>query len=288
MNLMHGFTLLLKHNKDGSYATRSARHKVLTLVDKELRAGGFKQLTLENIKGRHVRFLVDSWHQKGLSAATIKNRLSHIRWAFERAGRGQCIEKDNAAYGVANRVFLNNAVNKAKELDAQKLSQISDKGLQLSLCLQAAFGLRREECLKFRPSVAIKEGQLELAGSWTKGGKPRTIPIRTDEQRELLKEVAAHAGRGSMIPADKNYYQHLKLYENECARVGLNNNHGLRHEYAQSRYRELTGWDAPKAGGPTSKELTKEQRAADYAARMTISVELGHEREAITVAYLGR
>ena len=56
--------------------------------------------------------------------------------------------------------------------------------------------------------------------------------------------------------------------------------HGLRHAYAQNRYEELTGWKAPAAGGPDSKSLTPEQRELDREARLTISRELGHEREA--------
>jgi hypothetical protein len=64
--------------------------------------------------------------------------------------------------------------------------------------------------------------------------------------------------------------------------------HGLRHAYAQERYRELTGWPAPAAGGPTVKALTAEQRTIDRQARLTISQELGHEREQITSIYLGK
>jgi len=64
--------------------------------------------------------------------------------------------------------------------------------------------------------------------------------------------------------------------------------HGLRHAYAQQRYRELTGWLAPAAGGPTVNALTPEQKAIDRQARLTISRELGHEREQITSVYLGR
>jgi hypothetical protein len=60
------------------------------------------------------------------------------------------------------------------------------------------------------------------------------------------------------------------------------------HAYAQNRYEELTGWKAPASGGPDSKVLTPEQRELDREARLTISLELGHEREAVTIAYLGR
>jgi len=72
------------------------------------------------------------------------------------------------------------------------------------------------------------------------------------------------------------------------AKVGLSRTHGARHAYAQDRYRELTGRDCPAAGGKVSKELTRGEKAADYDARITISRELGHERESITAVYLGR
>lgn len=64
--------------------------------------------------------------------------------------------------------------------------------------------------------------------------------------------------------------------------------HGLRHQYAQSRYEALTGWKAPAAGGPSTKMLTPEQRLQDSHARQTISYELGHERLQVTAVYLGR
>ncbi|MCP4407497.1 MAG: integrase, partial [Gammaproteobacteria bacterium] len=64
--------------------------------------------------------------------------------------------------------------------------------------------------------------------------------------------------------------------------------HGLRHAYAQDRYAEMTGWAAPTAGGPTSKALSRAEKVVDREARLTISCELGHEREQITAVYLGR
>jgi hypothetical protein len=64
--------------------------------------------------------------------------------------------------------------------------------------------------------------------------------------------------------------------------------HGRRHAYAQERFLELTGFACPAAGGPTRAELTPAQREADYDARLVLSAALGHGREAITAAYLGR
>ena len=70
--------------------------------------------------------------------------------------------------------------------------------------------------------------------------------------------------------------------------IGIDRVHGLRHHYAQACYAELTGWKAPAAGGPTARQLSAERKRIDSEARLTISRELGHEREQITAVYLGR
>src|SRR5205085_7900825 len=45
----------------------------------------------------------------------------------------------------------------------------------MSLRLQAAFGLRREESIKIRPDWADRGDVLKLKDSWTKGGKERDV-----------------------------------------------------------------------------------------------------------------
>ena len=158
----------------------------------------------------------------------------------------------------------------------------------MSLRLQAAFGLRRGESIKIRPEWADRGDRLALKDTWTKGGRPREIPIRNAEQRQVLDEARSLAGSGSLIPAERSYVEQLRRYEYQCAAAGAHRIHGHRHQYAQTRYRELTGWPAPAAGGPRSRDLTPSQREADREARLTISEELGHEREQITAVYLGR
>jgi hypothetical protein len=61
--------------------------------------------------------------------------------------------------------------------------------------------------------------------------------------------------------------------------------HAMRRTGALRRYHELTGWECPARGGPTSKQLTKKQKATDRRARELINRELGHGREAITAVY---
>ena len=179
-------------------------------------------------------------------------------------------------------------VSKARELSAAELGRITDPYTAMSLRLQAAFGLRRAESIKIQPGWADRGNQLVLKPSWAKGGRAREIPIRNEEQRQVLDDAKALAGKGSLIPADQRYVDQLRRFEHQCAAAGIHRVHGHRHQYAQVRYRELTGWAAPAAGGPRSKELTPEQREVDRQARLTISEELGHRREQITAVYLSR
>ena len=194
------------------------------------------------------------------------------------------IPKDNSAYGIGKRSYIGEE-SKAHMLEVKQLEKISDPYVRLSLRLQSAFGLRREEAIKFSPNYAIKDDHIKLKASWTKGGRARSVPIRTDEQRKLLEDVRKLAS--ALIPPERNYVEQRNRYDRQVRTAGIKNPHGLRHAYAQRRYEELTGWKAPLAGGPASKSLTIEQRALDEKARTVISRELGHDRTSITRTYLG-
>ena len=103
----------------------------------------------------------------------------------------------------------------------------------------------------------------------------------------LLREAKSLAGRGSLIPPDSRFIEQLNRFTYQCAQAGIHRVHGHRHAYAQARYRELTGWDAPAAGGPSSRSLSPDQKVIDREVRLTISRELGHERQQITAVYVG-
>jgi integrase len=213
--------------------------------------------------------------------------MAAIRWWAHKVDKQNVVARSNEHYGIPDRRFITNE-SKAKMVTSEQLEKVRDEHVRMSLELQQAFGLRREEAMKFQPSFADRGDHLMLKASWTKGGKERIIPIRTEEQREVLNRARRLAGLGSLIPSSRNYAQQLRVYEGNTLRAGLTRMHGLRHAYAQHRYEELTGWPCPAAGGPVAKDLTPEQRERDQEARLIISHELGHEREAVVGAYLGR
>ena len=278
---------ICRRNRDGSYATQRDRERVLTLVATQLHEQGYRHLTAASLKPKHVDALVERWKAEDLATGTIKNRLAELRWWAEKIGKQNVLARDNEHYGIGKRQYVTN-VSKARELVPEALAKVTDPFTQMSLRLQAAFGLRRAESIKICPAWADRGERLALKDSWTKGGRARDIPIRNAELRQLIDEAKALAGRGSLIPAGQTYVEQLRRFEYQCTAAGVHRVHGHRHQYALTRYQELTGWPAPAAGGPRSKHLNSEQRSFDHAARLMISAELGHDRAQITALYLGR
>ena len=174
-----------QRNRDGSYVTQANRAHMLSLIATQLYALGYTQLHATELKGRHANALVRRWSAEGLAPGTVKNRLSALRWWAEKIGRPWVLERTNTVYGVPARRTVA-AASKARVLEADKLAAIRDPYVRLSLELQRAFGLRREEALKIRPQQADQGDWLVLQGSWTKGGRERAVPIRTAAQREVL------------------------------------------------------------------------------------------------------
>ena len=278
---------LCRQCREGSYATQRNRERILTQIANELHSMGYRKMQARSLKPKHIEALVHHWQDQDLSTGTIKNRMAAVRWWATKVNKRNVIANSNKHYGIPDRRFVTNQ-SKAQDITEEQLSKVKDEHVRMSLELQRAFGLRREEAMKFTPSYADKGDHIQLKASWTKGGKQRKIPIRTDSQRGVLEWARSLAGMGSLIPSHRSYVYHLRVYEGNTTRAGLSSMHGLRHAYAQERYEELAGRKCPAAGGPDSKTLTPEQRELDREARLTISRELGHEREQVTTAYLGR
>ena len=286
-DLNYNLKQLCRNCREGSYATQRNRERILTQIGNDLHAMGYRKMQARSLKPKHIEALVKHWQERELSVGTIKNRMAAIRWWAMKVNKRNVMANSNEYYGIPDRRFVTNE-SKARDITQTQLSKVKDIHVRMSLELQRAFGLRREEAMKFSPSYADKGDHIKLKTSWTKGGKPRTIPIRTEAQRKVLNRARALTGFGSLIPPHRSYVQQLRVYEGNTTRAGLSSMHGLRHAYAQARYEELTGWKCPATGGPDSKSLTPGQREQDREARLTISQELGHEREQVTAAYCGK
>jgi len=206
-------------------------------------------------------------------------------------GKDGLVPRTNSELGFGRRQYTPTE-SRAVTLTDVHLERITDPYTRTSLTLQSAFGFRRETAMKIQPIVADKGDHLEIKGSAFKGRRGDQIvriPIRTAYQREALQQakiLAAKTPQGSLVPT-ATYAQQVKRFEYQCRKAGLHGSHGLRHEYAQQRYQELTGMPCPLQGGPDKADMSADERRLDHDARLTISRELSHERAAIVTLYIG-
>ena len=238
------------------------------------------------LKPKHVWALIERWQGEGIATGTIKNRMSHLRWLAAKTDNRSLVARDNDHYGIDRRQYVTNQ-SKALQFDDDRIARIEDRHVRLSAELQREFGLRREEAMKLIPHRAHQGDKLVLQGSWCKGGKPREVPIRTEAQRDLLVRARALVGERSMIPPERTYAHHLRVFERAMHRVGLGRSHGARHMYAQQLYEELSGRLPPALGGMSRAQMSPGERARDDEIRLTISREMGHERMQIVAVYIG-
>ena len=172
-----------KH-RDGSHATQANRKAMLKMFAEQLKACGYNthRMTPNDLKGRHVNKLLELWRKDGVTTGTIKNRMVVVRWWAKKIGNAGAV-KTNDTYGIEKRVYVTNR-DKSVSLKDLDLSKI-DENIAQSLRLQDAFGLRREESMKFQPEFAL-DGQwidnakyIVLKPTWTKENAEEQSPFLT-------------------------------------------------------------------------------------------------------------
>lgn len=289
-NLRKNIIDTLKINNDGSYSTQANRKKILMMCVDTLTEKYGNELRATDLKGRHINHLLREWKNDGVTVGTLKNRMSHLRWLSKKIGN-EGLVKDNKTYGIEDRKYTTN-IDKSINVTPVQLSQLSSH-IRQSVELQKAFGLRREEAMKFQPSFALggydpqNAPVLRIKPQWSKGGRYRELPITTEAQRTALANALSLVGHGdgSLIPLGRTYKDHISKFEHQTAAIGLGQTHGLRHLYAQNRYKEMTNFDCPAVGGV--RKLSEAEKELDLLARQQISNELGHNRLSVTGIYLG-
>jgi len=248
-----------------------------------------------------VRALATRWDAEGICATTLRTRISALRM-FARWIDKPGMVRLPGAYFAEERIARTSVVTKSKAWSAHGLdpravierARAIDERLALYLALQHAFGLRVKESVELRPLQALAPDCQSFAiYEGTKGGRPRVIDIEDAEQKDIYQwalAVAKKSRSGRLRWPDLTWKQannrFFHLLRNQLgiskAESGVTA-HGLRHGYAQRKYRDLTGLPSPVEGGALGRIDPQLHRSAGFA----VSRNLGHSRLQITGTYYG-
>lgn len=162
-------------------------------------------------------------------------------------------------------------------------------------------GLRPEEARKINPATALlSDGRIYISAG-TKGGRDRILHESSQEQIDAVKALAPFIGKNANSWPDsvseaswEKYVYKIISRMGLCLKVCGVSLHGLRHAYAQNRYKELTNLAAPCLYSSPSdyresayQELGENWRTRHDQAVNILAHELGHNRGEVTASYFG-
>lgn len=280
---------------------RDERRQFFHMMVAELWQLGYKIQKLESLAQKHVEALMNHWFEKGISAGTLHTRLSMISVLCNWLGKRNVVH-EITHYLPEHAVRRKNVCTKSKAWQDNGVNPVDvihkalelDERMAIILALMFAFGLRVKEAIELRPANALRDdGQALEIFAGTKGGRPRTVDVKTEPQRDILAwalRVAASRNNKRIRWSDCTFKQaqnrfyhymryHLKITRRDCGLTA----HGLRHGYSQDEYFDLTGLQCPVKGG----DPTKVDPEVHRQACLTVAEKLGHSRIEITGTYFG-
>ena len=267
---------IYSRNREDSHATQRKRAWCLGAAARAL-TEKFGLQKLDNLKQKHVVFLVERWKETDTGRRSIEEKLTYLRWILQKIGKQNLLPKTNRELGIepgprhtrAGKVVTNDRL-------AEILTALPDPRIQSAVLLARHVGLRFKEAMLLRPwrdwdgtRVWIKRG--------SKGGRPRYLFVHNEAQREVLEGARRLASKeGALIPREwptwESWRQHVYPIL-RAAGVGRQTDtpfHDLRRSYVVDRM-----------DGLINDQGLDPERAAALVAR-----EVGHSRTEVLRWYL--
>jgi integrase len=240
--------------------------------------------------------------------ATIKEYLSGVRTVCRLYGNNR-IAMENGVFGIENRVFVDNRDKSLPQevysrvvTELKKSGKSDDNRVAAQLQLERYLGLRMEEACKFNSHQALMSDGRVFVQHGTKGGRERIVNEVSEKGMEAIRYAKEISGINNLIPNDHSEKQWIQKYYRIIRSNGITkkacgaSSHGCRHAYAQDRYKEITGFEAP-CKFESKEEFRKNAvkiagqgwRKLNQDARQIIKAELGHgpDGDDVVSQYLG-
>ncbi|MFA6309978.1 MAG: integrase domain-containing protein [Sterolibacterium sp.] len=286
--------------RDCAQSTRDCRRTKIHQFFCDLRGLGYRLPSPLSLRTKHVEALTELWRQKNLAARTIHTQLSMLRvfchWIKKPnlvADIDQYFDPEQVHRSLVcteNKAWLPNGVQTP---DIIAKAKVMDVIMGVILELQDKFGLRVKEALELRPMMNYDRVNMQLlVVQGTKGGKPRIVPVKTPEQRQVLEaaiQLAMKNGgrirwpRMTWKQAQRRFYYLAGKLGITKEHLGITS-HGLRHGYLQNAIKAETGFPPPIEGGaPLGKIDAQTYRAALYK----VALAAGHGRIDVMCLYGG-
>lgn len=234
-----------------------------------------KMTNITEIKPKHVGSYLATL--EGLSPGRVANHATMLREVARQIGKADIVPA-NSKIGCV-RSTENRTKWADTRYDVVKGAEVRGRLVpqhRIAYDMQRHFGLRQKEALLSYRVVADKYGCEFLVVEGAKGGRPRQVPVTTEEQRSILATNAEWRTRngGKLIDQGLKLLPGLQRYKSDLHRAGARredgtNSHACRREFIIERCKEISA-------------LPKSEREAALKELVEI---IGHGRPEVITAY---
>ncbi|MBD8544252.1 integrase domain-containing protein [Oxalobacteraceae sp. CFBP 8761] len=220
--------------------------KAIEVFGKQQRWGSVDpaSLTAKQLKG-----FVAARIEKGISARSIQNEMSHVRRALEGVGRAEFAQDvcSNKELGVpsGSRIGSGKVVEPELLQHALERAPADTKAL---IELSRSLGLREREAIQSANSLrewgrALSQGQPIIVRDGTKGGRARSVvvaPGGLERAVEAVKAAQTVLGQQKQLVISRSLKAAIEQHSDRLAKLGLkgeNSCHALRRAFAMDQYK---------------------------------------------------
>jgi len=232
--------------------------------------------SIKDIKPGHVRRYFAELKTAGLSESRMANHATALRKLCKMMGKSDIVPNNRelgCSRNLANRTkHADERMNVEKAAEAR--SRLSENSI-IAYDMARLYGLRQKETLLSNEKIS-RDGVDYLVVEGAKGGRPRQVPITTQDQLDVLarNHVYRTAHGGKLIDTDKSLKQGLRQLQNELAKSGAGRNsganmHTLRREWIIERCERIAALPEDKR-----QEMLKD-----------LMESVGHGREEVVRCY---
>jgi site-specific recombinase XerC len=236
---------IYSRNREDSHATQRKRSWCLGAAARAL-TEKFGLQKLENLKHKHVQFLVELWKETDTRRRSIEEKLTYLRWMLHKIGKQNLLPKTNRELGIEPGPRHTRACKiVTDERLAEILAAIPDPRIQSAVLLARHVELRFKEAMLFRPGRDC-DGERVWIKRGSKGGRPRYLYVHNANQKEFLEGARRLASKdGALIPKECSTYETWRQHVYPILRaagVGRHTDtpfHNLRRTYVVERMDDL-------------------------------------------------
>lgn len=240
--------------------------KAIEVFGKQQRWGSVDPalLTAKQLKG-----FVAARIEKGISARSIQNEMSHVRRALEGVGRAEFAQDvcSNKELGVpsGSRIGSGKVVEPELLQHALERAPADTKAL---IELSRSLGLREREAIQSANSLrewgrALSQGQPIIVRDGTKGGRARSVvvaPGGLERAVEAVKAAETVLGQQKQLVISRSLKAAIEQHSDRLVKLGLkgeNSCHSLRRAFAMDQYKHYlaAGCSQKVALSRTSNDL---------------------------------